>query len=95
MLNQPKPLSELIKTFASVHNKQYLFDEAQAVNIWKALMSPETLSHTVKAEMQNGILFVKVDSPALKHNLRFEVEDVRQKINAHFSQEVVKTIAIL
>lgn len=94
-MSNPTPIATLIKAFAKIHNKQHLFDEAQAVNIWKSLMSPETLSHTLKVEMQNGILFVKVDSPALKNNLRFEVEQVRQKINAQFSQEVVKTIAIL
>ena len=94
-MSNPTPIAALIKTFARIHNKQHLFDEAQAVNIWKTLMSPEILAHTLKAEMQNGILFIKVDSPALKNNLRFEVEELRQKINAHFSQEVVKTIAIL
>ena len=94
-MSNPTPIAELIKTFAKIHNKQHLFDEAQAMNIWKTLVSPEVLSHTLKTEMQNGILFVKVDSPALKHNLRLETEDLRQKINAHFPQEVVKTIAIL
>jgi predicted nucleic acid-binding Zn ribbon protein len=94
-MSNPTPIAALIKTFARIYNKQHLFDEAQAVNIWKTLMSPEILAHTLKAEMQNGILFIKVDSPALKNNLRFGVEELRQKINAHFSQEVVKTIAIL
>jgi predicted nucleic acid-binding Zn ribbon protein len=94
-MSNPTPIATLIKSFAKIHNKQHLFDEAQAVNIWKSLMQPETLAHTLKAEMQNGILFIKVDSSALKNNLRFEVEDVRQKINENFSQEVIKTIAIL
>ena len=94
-MSNPIPISELIKTYAKIHNKQHLFDETQAVNIWKTLVSPEILTHTLKIEMKNGILFVKVDSPALKNNLRFEKEEHRQKINANFSREVVREIAIL
>jgi predicted nucleic acid-binding Zn ribbon protein len=85
----------LIKAFAKIHNKQHVFDEAQVVSIWKSLMSPEILAHTLKIEIENGILFVKVDSPALKNDLRLQSDDFRQKINVHFSQEIVKTIAIL
>ena len=94
-MSNPTPITELIKSFARVHNKQHLFDEAQAVNIWKTLVSSETLAHTIETKMQNGILFIKVDSPALKHNLRLESDDFRQKINAQFSREVVKDVAIL
>lgn len=94
-MSNPTPIATLIKTFAKIHNKQHLFDEAQAMNIWKSLMSPEILAHTLKIEMKNGILFVKVDSPALKNNLRLQSDEFRLKINAQFSQEIVKTIAIL
>jgi len=58
-------------------------------------MSPEILAQTLKIEMKNGILFVKVNSPSLKNNLRLQSDEFRQKINANFSQEVIKTIAIL
>ncbi|MCL2683101.1 MAG: DUF721 domain-containing protein [Bacteroidales bacterium] len=94
-MSNPTPITTLIKAFAKIHNKQHVFDEAQAVNVWRSLMSPETLAHTLKIEMKNGILFVKVDSPALKNDLRLQSDDFRQKINAKFSQEVVREIAIL
>lgn len=94
-MSNPTPIAELIKTFARIHNKQKLFDETQAVNIWKTLVSPEILAHVLKVEVQNGILFIKTDSPALKNNLRFQTEEFRQKINEKFSGEVVKTVAVL
>ncbi|MCL2028158.1 MAG: DUF721 domain-containing protein [Bacteroidales bacterium] len=94
-MSNPTPIQTLIKAFAKLHNKQHLFDETQAVNLWKSLMSPEILARTLKIEVKNGILFVKVDSPALKNDLRLQSNEFRQKINAHFSREVVKTIAIL
>lgn len=94
-MSNPTPIAKLIEAFAKIHNKQHLFDEVQAVQIWKTLVSPEILAHTLKAEMQNGILFIKTDSSALKHNLRFQVDEFREKINAHFAREVVQTIAIL
>ena len=94
-MSNPTPIAELIKTFARIYNKQHLFDEAQAVNIWKSLVSPEILTNILRAEMKNGILFVKVDSPALKNNLRLQSDEFRQKINAHFSREIVRDIAIL
>jgi len=94
-MSNPTPIKELIRAFAKVHNKQHLLDEVQAVNLWKSLMSPENLAQTLKVEMKNGILFVKVNSPSLKNDLRLQSDDFRKKINANFSQEVVKTIAIL
>ena len=94
-MSNPAPIKELIRAFAKVHNKQHLLDEVQAVNLWKSLMSPEILAQTLKIEMKNGILFVKVNSPSLKNDLRLQSDDFRKKINANFSQEVVKTVAIL
>ncbi|MCL2412722.1 MAG: DUF721 domain-containing protein [Bacteroidales bacterium] len=94
-MSNPAPIAELIKTFARIHNKQHVLDEVRAINIWKSLMSPEILAQTLKIEMKNGILFVKVNSPSLKNNLRLQSDEFRQKINANFSQEVIKTIAIL
>ncbi|MDR1950861.1 MAG: DUF721 domain-containing protein [Bacteroidales bacterium] len=94
-MSNPTPIAALIKAFAKIHNKQHVFDEAQAVNIWKSLMSPEILALTLKIEMKNGILFVKVNSPALKNDLRLQSDEFRQKINAQFSREIVKEIAVL
>ena len=94
-MSRPTPIADLIKTFAKIHNKQHLFDHAQVVKFWKSLMPPEILAHTLNVEMQNDTLCVKVDSPALKNNLRFQKEEFRQKINAHFSREIVRDIAIL
>ena len=94
-MSNPTPIATLIRAFAKRYNKQHLLDEAQAMNVWKSLMSPEILAHTLKIEMKNGILFVKVDSPALKNDLRLQSDEFRQKINANFSQEIVKDIAVL
>ena len=95
MSNQPTPIATLIRAFAKNYNKQHLLDEVQAINIWKSLMPQEVLAHTLKIEMKNGILFVKVDSPSLKNDLRLQSDEFRQKINANFPQEVVKDIAVL
>jgi hypothetical protein len=94
-MSNPTPIATLIKAFAKMYNKQHVLDEVQAVDILKSLLSPEILAHTLKIEMKNGILFVKVDSPALKNDLRLQSDEFRQKINGHFSHEVVKTVAIL
>jgi predicted nucleic acid-binding Zn ribbon protein len=94
-MSNPTPIAELIRALAKNYNKLHVFDEAQAINIWKSLMSPEILEQTQKIEMKNGILFVKVNSPSLKNNLRLQSDEFRQKINAELSQEVVKTVAIL
>jgi DNA transposition AAA+ family ATPase len=91
----PAPIQTLIRAFAKAYGKQHLLDEANAVSILKSLLSPEILAKVQKIEMTNGILFVKVDSPSLKNDLRLQSDEFRQKINAHFSQEIVKKIAIL
>jgi hypothetical protein len=94
-MSNPTPIAQLIKAFTKAHGKQHLLDETQAMNILKSLLSPEILTKVQKIEMTNGILFVKVDSPSLKNDLRLQSDEFRQKINAHFSQEIVKKIAIL
>ncbi|MDR1951048.1 MAG: DUF721 domain-containing protein [Bacteroidales bacterium] len=92
-MSNPTPITQLIKAFAKIHGKQHLLDEAQAKDILKSLLSPEILTNVQKIEMTNGILFVKVDSPSLKNNLRLQSDEFREKINAHFSQEIVKKVA--
>ncbi|MCL2416415.1 MAG: DUF721 domain-containing protein [Bacteroidales bacterium] len=94
-MSNPTPITELIKAFARIYNKQHVLDEVRVINIWKSLMSPEILAQTLKIEMKNGILFVKVNSPSLKNNLRLQSDEFRRKVNAEFSHEVVKTIAVL
>lgn len=88
------PLKELIKQFYEMRRGSGYLDEVKVVNSWKDVVGPFIASHTIDLNIRNGVLFVRVDSDALRVELNYSKTILVNNLNSQVGKEVLKEIVL-
>ncbi len=89
-----KPLGDLIKEFYEVHKGSEYLDEQKVLNSWKEVVGPFIASHTIDLAIKNKVLFVRVDSDALRSELGYSKSLLIKNLNDLVGKEVVDEIVL-
>ena len=89
-----KPLGELIRQFYEARRGAGYLDEVKAVNSWKEVVGTFVASHTTDLYIRNGILFVRVDSDALRTELSYSKSVLVKDLNAIAGRDVINEIVL-
>ena len=89
-----KPLGELIKEFYEQHRGLDYIDEVKAVNSWPKVVGPFIASHTIDLSIKNQVLFVRVDSDALRNELNYSKSLLLKNLNEMVGREVITEIVL-
>ena len=89
-----KPLGELIKEFYEQHRGLDYMDEMKAVNSWPKVVGPFIASHTIDLSIKNQVLFVRVDSDALRSELSYSKSLLMKNLNELVGKEIVREIVL-
>lgn len=89
-----KPLGDLIKAFYEEHRGPEYLDEVKLVESWPKVVGPFIASHTIDLSINNKVLFVRVDSDALRNELSYSRTLLLQNLNNEVGREVVTEIVL-
>ena len=89
-----KPLGDLIKEFYELHKGSDYMNEIKVINSWPKVVGSFIASHTIDLSIKNNILFVRVDSDALRNELSYSKSLLMKNLNAVAGKEVVKEIVL-
>ena len=89
-----KPLGDLIKEFYELHKGPDYMNEIKVINSWPKVVGPFIASHTIDLSIKNNILFVRVDSDALRSELSYSKSLLMKNLNAIVGKEMVKEIVL-
>ena len=89
-----KPLGDLIKEFYEVHKGSEYLDEQKVLNSWKEVVGPFIASHTIDLSIKNQVLFVRVDSDALRSELGYSKSLLLRNLNEVVGKEIMKEIVL-
>jgi predicted nucleic acid-binding Zn ribbon protein len=89
-----KPLGDLIKEFYEQHRGLDYMDEMKAVNSWPKVVGPFIASHTIDLSIKNHVLFVRVDSDALRSELSYSKTLLIKNLNEMVGKEIVTEIVL-
>lgn len=84
-------IQELLKSY---HLKSK-FDEATLVASWERLVGKPVAKRTKKVSIRNKVLFVELDSPAMKSDLNLHKSQILAVFEKEFGKDVVKEIVIM
>ena len=85
-----KPLGDLIKEFYEQHRGSDYLDEMKAINSWPKVVGPFIATHTIDLSIKNGVLYVRVDSDALRSELSYSKSLLMKNLNEMVGKEMVK-----
>ena len=89
-----KPLGDLIKEFYEQHRGSDYLDEVNAINSWPKVVGSFIASHTIDLSIKNHVLFVRVDSDALRNELGYSKSLLIKNLNELVGKEVVTEIVL-
>ena len=89
-----KPLGELIKEFYELHRGADYLDEVKVVNSWPKVVGTFIASHTIDISIKNGVLFVRIDSDALRNELGYSKSLLIKNLNELVGKVIVTEIVL-
>ena len=89
-----KPLGELIKEFYEQHRGSDYLDEVKLINSWPKVVGPFIASHTIDLSIKNHVLFVRVDSDALRNELGYSKSLLIRNLNELAGKEILREIVL-
>ena len=89
-----KPLGELIKEFYELHKGSDYLDEVKLINSWPKVVGPFIASQTLDLSIKNQVLFVRVDSDALRNELSYSKSLLLKSLNGMVGREILKEIVL-
>lgn len=89
-----KPLEDLIKEFYELHKGSGYLDEQKAIQCWPQVVGQFIATHTIDLSIKNGVLYVRVDSDALRNELSYSKSLLMKTLNERVGKEVVAEIVL-
>ena len=89
-----KPLGELIKEFYEQHRGSDYLDEVKLINSWTKVVGPFIASHTIDLSIKNKVLFIRVDSDALRSELEYSKSLLLRNLNEMVGKEILKEMVL-
>ena len=88
----PQRIGNVLADLVEQYGFRDRLDAARVVEAWPELVGETIAGVTEQVWMRDGVLHVKVRSAAWRHQLQFQREDWRRRLNEHVGREVVQEV---
>lgn len=89
-----KPIGELIKEFYEQRRGADYLDEVKVINSWSKVVGPFIASHTIDLSIKNKVLYVRIDSDALRSELSYSKSLLLKNLNEVVGKEMIREIVL-
>ncbi|WP_412069256.1 DUF721 domain-containing protein [Rubrivirga sp. IMCC43871] len=90
--NQPQRLGTVLADLVERYGYRERLDAARAVEAWPTVVGEDIAKQTEQIWMRHGTLHVKVRSAPWRHQLQFQREAWRDRMNEHLGGVVVDEV---
>ncbi len=87
-------LKEIIGTFLTKNQLGNQLKEAQLIADWSKIAGDMIAKYTSKMYVNKGVLYLYIQSPALKQELNFQKSKLIELTNQHMGSEFINDIVI-
>lgn len=87
-------LGEAIDAFIKENKLKPQIDAMRVKNLWEKIMGKTIAKHTTSVHLKTGKLYLNFDSPALKNEMYYSRDKIRELINAEMGEEIIREVLI-
>ena len=88
-------IGQAIKQLLKEYHLKPKFDEANVIASWEKIVSKPVAKRTKRIYIRNKVLFIELDSPAMKSDLSFHKNQLLKTLEAEFGKDVLKEIVLM
>lgn len=92
MYSDEKPLKQAIEEFLKAFKLNDKINQSRVREVWEAIVGQVIVKHTQNLFIKNKILFVQLDSAALREELSYAKTKLIKNINKKVGGEVIEDI---
>lgn len=92
MLSNGRPLKEVVMEILRKYRLEDHLDETRVLENWGKICGSMIAAHTTQLSVKNGILFVSVDSAALRQELQYQKDKLLEKLNKEAGRSLIGNI---
>ncbi len=89
-----QPLGAAIKEFLQTYHLEEKVNEQRLVNAWSGVLGKLVSNHTRRLYIRNRILYVEIDSSALRNELDYSREKIITALNKEVKAEVITDLVL-
>jgi len=87
-------MKEVIEALLKAYRIESGVNTAMIEASWLKMMGKTIAKHTTEIQLRDKNLFLKIDAPALRHELIFAKEKIKNNINEEFKMNLVEDVII-
>lgn len=87
-------LGEAIDNFINKNHLKAKLDAVRIAALWEKLMTPLIVKHTTSIHFKSGKLYLNFNVPALKNEMYYSREKIKNLINTEMKEDIVKEVLI-
>jgi len=88
-------LEQAIEYFLKRSNLKSRQEELDVISLWAEVMGESISRHTLSIDLRRKILYVKLDSASLRHELNLAKEKVVRMMNERVGKDVINNLRLL
>jgi predicted nucleic acid-binding Zn ribbon protein len=88
-------IGQAIRQLLKEYHLKPKFDEANVVASWERIVGKPVAKRTKRIYIRNKVLFIELDSPAMKSDLSFHKNHLLKTIETEFGKDVLKEIVLM
>lgn len=85
-------IGELINEYYALHKGPDYVDELKAIKAWPKVVGTFIATHTIDLSIRNRVLFVRVDSDALRNELSYSKSLLVKNLNMEAGKDVLDDV---
>jgi predicted nucleic acid-binding Zn ribbon protein len=87
-------MKEVLEALLKAYRIESGVNTAMIEASWVKMMGITIAKHTKEIQLRDKTLFLKIDAPALRHELNFAKEKIKNNINEEFKMNLVEEVVI-
>jgi len=85
-------IGDAIREFLHTYDLEDKLNEARVIHSWEKVAGKLVARHTLQLHIRNRVLFVKIDSPALRCELNYSRGKIVELLNREVNGKVIEDI---
>lgn len=87
-----QPLKEVIEQLLDAYKLKDKLNEHTVIKSWEKVMGKMVAMRTEEISIRKGKLFVRLNSPALKEELKYAKEKIKEALNNEAGAQVIDEV---
>ena len=89
-----KPLKEVLKEVVAQKPLQKGVQNVRICNSWEEVMGTHIMQYTLQVRFSHNILYVSIHSAALKMELSYQLEMIKERLNNHLGETCIRKVVL-